>query len=149
MSAQISYPETTFRAGSSCYLTLSLWSGVSLTAQTGWGPLMECSFFRQKEYFVFEDQIPIRYKKSCNDITQKWEDNLIKILSWLQEHYNLNISQLSAGVIEHEEVTLTSDHQLEGEELYQVRDYCTQLYTCTVITVHLYCDKKLCTPVLW
>ena len=43
----------------------------------------------------------------------------------LQEHYNLNISQLSAGVIEHEEVTLTSDHQLEGEELYQVRDYCT------------------------
>lgn len=25
----------------------------------------------------------------------------------LQEHYNLNISQLSAGVIEYEEVTLT------------------------------------------
>ena len=25
----------------------------------------------------------------------------------LQEHYNLNISQLSAGVIENEEVTLT------------------------------------------
>ena len=39
---------------------------------------------------------------------------------WLQEHYNLNISKLSDGVIEYEDIQLTSDHVLEGEELYKI-----------------------------
>ena len=38
----------------------------------------------------------------------------------LQEHYNLNISELSRGVIEYDNVKLNSDHDLGGEELYQI-----------------------------
>ena len=39
---------------------------------------------------------------------------------WLQEHYNLNISKLSDGLIEYEDIHLTSDHVIEGEELYKI-----------------------------
>ena len=39
---------------------------------------------------------------------------------WLQEHYNLNISKLSDGLIEFEDIQLASDHVIEGEELYKI-----------------------------
>jgi len=39
---------------------------------------------------------------------------------WLQEHYNLNISKLSDGLIEYEDIHLTSDHVIEVEELYKI-----------------------------